>query len=230
MTSVAGSGDDNQTNNNRCSQQRDRVLSMLSALEGHPDIQRTVVDYPALEPGVKLKLAYEPADATFVVKRGLVKRVSWLSGATAQPTEFHCDGSLIDFSQKVGLNWEDTYIAIERSWLCRIRTRQLPASMQRRLAALLTAQVGEEHDFQLRVLALSDEQKVAAVLLRIYRHSDAPTFQLSIPDRDIARYLGLSETAVRACLRQFVVCGWIRLNRRQVTLMSPGTLDQYAEG
>ena len=230
MTSVATPGDDNQTNGHGCSQQKKQVLAILSALENNPGSHRPPIHYPPLEPGAALKLSHEPADAIFIVKYGLIKRVSWLTGPSAQPTEFCCEGALIDFSQKVGLSWEDTYVALERSWLCRIRNRQLPASIQRRLAGLLTAQIGEEHDFQLRVLALSDEQKVAAVLLRIYRHSDAPTFRLSIPDGDIARYLGLSQAVVKACLRQFVACGWIRLRHRQVTLMQPQTLDQYADG
>ncbi len=220
--------DDTHSGNSLCRRRREHVLALIEAVEneGRGRFGPTVVQCSLLEPGCRLRLSDQPADSTLIVRRGLIERMLWMPSDTAVAGGFYDDGSIIDLSLQLPVNWGETLIAIEQSRVCRFRASVLPMAVRREFAALVSVQLGKEHDFQLKLLEWSVEQRVAAFLLRRRAHSRGEHLSLSMPDASIASYLGIGGGELRAALRYFDACGWIAANERQVILTDGDALTR----
>lgn len=201
-------------------------LALLAKVEAGQDtqIKQTFVRFPPLALRSVINLTAEPLDAIYVIERGVVEQVIRHSSREREVYGFHVPGSVLTLSTLLYADWGDALIAVEPASLCRVRTAILPMSIQRQFGCLITTQLRDEYEFRVSLMDLQEDQRLAAFLLRLSAQLDRRTFQLSMPDLDIARYLECSVMDIRLGLRQFVTNGWLRCSDREVALLDTWAL------
>jgi len=142
---------------------------------------------------------------------------------------------LIGLAELQQRTWRDCVAALDEAWLCRIPLRLLKEdALSSRLAALTSARLRDQYDFQGFWGHANREQRVAAVLLtasvRLYPpgHHGGP-FKLPITNKDMGSYLGLRPESVSRALGRLEADGWIERRGRRITLNDAGGMRRFAD-
>ena len=183
----------------------------------------------------------DPFHSIFAVKSGSFKTFIPHSDRTDQVVGFQLAGELIGVEAIASDTYPCTARALETSSVCELRLERLPHSgkpleaLQRSVIELLGKEVAFNHQMISSLVHQSAEQRIAGFLISLSdrlqrRNMPSIEFALSMSRTDIGNYLGLASETVSRVLTRFQRSGWIRLQRKQVTLVDRFALTTIAAG
>ena len=171
-----------------------------------------------------VNLTNEPADAAFVVMRGATKRIAETPWGESVICGVHFPGALISLATLPCADRSHKLVALEQTYLCRVRSQALPHAMQRELSSISTSQLRALYAFHLSLLGLSPRHRLAMLLLRVSAQVGKLEFQLSLPDSEVAEFLGCSLSDVTEGFQQLIRQGWITQERRRFRVLDTQAL------
>ncbi len=184
-------------------------------------LDNAVIERCRLRPGT----AWQPDRAGgralgCLVESGLAKRVHVDSRHREHVLGFLPAGAVSCFAAGTDLSGRK-WVALQPTRLLLIDMEALPSRVRHEFAAVDTARCREEYFYRLSTSQWSTAQQVAGFLSRLSDALRRLTFRLPMPLGDMANYLGLSESALRVCLKQLVQDRFIRLRADIITVVRP---------
>lgn len=170
-----------------------------------------VVHLPPADAGQPLRVTCEPADAIYVVRAGAVKRLTGQRNREAHPIGFHLRGEVIGPLFDAMAELPDVVVALEPTRLYRVRLNHFCLGARQRFLQWRSACLRDEFGFHVGLASCTPPQRLAAFLLRLSARGNSAAFRLPIPYSDIAAYLSLAPTQLRASFLLFVGCGWLQV-------------------
>lgn len=184
-------------------------------------LDNAVIERCRLRPGMAWQPARTDARALgCLVESGLAKRVHVDSQQVEHVLGFLPAGAVNCFAAGIDLSARK-WVALQPTQLLVIDMEALPKAVRHEFAAVDTARCREEYFYRLSTSQWSTAQQVAAFLSRLSDALKRITFRLPMPLGDMANYLGLSESALRDCLKQLVHDRFIRLRADVITVVRP---------
>lgn len=209
-----------------CDQCPAAALCLLNRLQRRQaDAARdSITPLPPVAAGQMLSLTAEPADAVYVIRRGALKWLATDFNGKGCVSGFLLQGALIAPLSDLCCGWEDRLVALQETWLCRVRLSQCPIRVRQQFLRLRSASLRDEWAFHCRLVAASAVQRLTAFLLRLSTLMDSATFRLPMADSDIAEYLHLEPQALGCAKHQLIRCGWLQTADRQVRILDSRAL------
>lgn len=204
------------------------ALRLLNRLQS-ADVDSTrprVVHLPPVAAGEPLSLTTEPADAVYVIRRGALKRLTMGFSDEGCLSGLHPRGSVISPLSDLCAGWEDKLVALQKTWLCRVRLTQCRMRIRQQLLRLRSASLRDEWEFHRQMLAASAVQRLTAFVLRLGPAMHGANFRLPMADSDIAEYLHLEPQALRCAKHELIGCGWLQMVGRHVRITDPPALQK----
>ena len=178
----------------------------------------------------------DPFEAIAAVRAGTVKTYVVDRDGHEHVHGFHLPGEVIGLNAIDGDRYPCNAIALDTVMLCRfsfpkisVLATRLPG-LQRQLFRLLSRDIGRA---ALLAGDWSADQRMAAFLVGISRRLaargfSATRFQLTMPRTDIANYLRLAPETVSRVLRRLQEDGILSVERRELELLQPDSLEALA--
>lgn len=175
-------------------------------------------------------------DALYILRAGSAKSFLSSSHGDEQITGFYHPGDLIGADGFDSMTYAQSLTFLETSSVCRINLSELnramaesPKMLQRLLQSMSHSLVGEQQ-MVLSVSKLSAEQRLAKFFLDLsarfkLRGLSDTVFDLSMTRIDMANYLGMAIETISRLLGKLQAQGIIDVNRRQITLLNIGRLQ-----
>ena len=148
-----------------------------------------------------------------------------LLGLDALSGECHqCDAAALEDSEV----YEIPFASLEQ-----LITRQ--PDLLRRFHRIMGQEITREQDLLLLLGNMRAEQRFAVFLINLSARYAArgysPTcFQLRMSREDIGSYLGLTIESISRLMSRFRKQGWVKVDKREVTLVEPAVLEAMAAG
>ena len=175
-------------------------------------------------------------EAVCAVKSGMFKTVALDAEGHERVVGFHLPGELIGLDAVYPEQHMTTAISIGTSTVCAIQYRrlislatQLPG-LQHQLLCLFSKEINTSHCMAAEQAA---EHKLAAFLLSLslrykQRGYSGTRFNLAMPRRDIASYLGMAAETVSRVFKRFQEHGIVRIQRRDIAIEDMQRLETLA--
>ena len=178
----------------------------------------------------------DPFEAIAAVRAGTVKTYVVDRDGREHVLGFHLPGEVIGLNAIDGDHYPCNSVALDTVMLCRfsfpkiaVLATQLPG-VQRQLFRLLSRDIGRA---ALLAGDWSADQRMAAFLVGLSRRLAARGFSpnrfaLTMARTDIANYLRLAPETVSRVLKRFQAEGWLRVDRRELQVLSRDALETLA--
>ncbi len=158
-----------------------------------------------------------------------------------QVTGFHMAGELLGMDAIGAGRHHCDAVALEDSEVCEIPFARLEELFGRMPALLhhfhrtMSREIMREQNVMLLLGNMRAEQRFAAFLVnlsaRYVARGYAPDrFQLRMSREDIGNYLGLTIESVCRLLSRFKKQAWLKVDKREVTLLDPAVIKALASG
>ena len=177
----------------------------------------------------------------FAIRAGHFKTFQISSAGEQQITGFHMVGELLGMDAISAERHDCDAVALEDSVVCEIPFARLEElfgrlpALLRRVHRLMSGEIMREQNVMLLLGNMRAEQRFAVFLVnlsaRYLARGHSPTcFQLRMSREDIGNYLGLTIESISRLLSRFIKQGWVKVDKREVTLLEPVVLKALAAG
>ena len=183
----------------------------------------------------------EPFRNLYAVRFGHFKTYQINASGDAQITGFQMAGELLGMDAISGDRHRCDAVALEDSEVCEIPfTRleelfgQVPALL-RHFHRIMSQEITREQNIMLLLGNMRAEQRFAVFLINksaryAARGYSPTTFQLRMSREDIGNYLGLTIESISRLLSRFKKQGWLKVDKREVTILDLAHLKAMAAG
>ncbi len=183
----------------------------------------------------------EPFRNLYAVRFGHFKTYQINAAGDAQITGFQMAGELLGMDAISGDRHRCDAVALEDSEVCEIPFArleelfgQVPALL-RHFHRIMSQEITREQNIMLLLGNMRAEQRFAVFLINksaryAARGYSPTTFQLRMSREDIGNYLGLTIESISRLLARFKKQGWVKVDKREVTLLDMAHLKAMAAG
>lgn len=176
----------------------------------------------------------ELSEAFFVIRSGSVKTYFISADGEEQVLGFYLPGDVfgLDFNPKQAR--ASSAVTLETSSLCRFPIAYLTEqSIGLNLLKLTSEQMIRDHNLVLMLARKDADGRIASFLTDLAHRYQArgysgTAFNLTMSRQDIGCYLGLAVETVSRTLTRFQESGILSVNRRDVEILQPETLETLA--
>jgi CRP/FNR family transcriptional regulator len=183
----------------------------------------------------------EPFRNLYAIRFGHFKTYQINAAGEQQITGFQMAGELLGMDAISGESYQCDAVALEDSEVCEIPFSRLEdlfgqmPTLLRHFHRLMSREITREQNVMLLLGNMRAEQRFAVFLINksaryAARGYSANSFQLRMSREDIANYLGLTIESISRLLSRFKKQGWIKVDKREVTLLDPVMLKALAAG
>ncbi|TKB45832.1 fumarate/nitrate reduction transcriptional regulator Fnr [Thalassotalea mangrovi] len=171
----------------------------------------------------------DPLLSLFAIRSGTFKTFINTARGEQQITGFHLPGDVLGFDALSEKLHTGTAQALETAMVCEIPfdvldqlSNQIPR-LKTQIMALMSMELGCNQQHLLSINQENAEQKLARFLIHFGerlsdRQLSSQEFQLPMTRTDLGNYLGLTVETVSRLLSRFQQNGWIKLDRKFVTI------------
>ena len=183
----------------------------------------------------------EPFRNLYAIRFGHFKTYQVNAGGEQQITGFQMAGELLGMDAISGDRHHCDAVALEDSEVCEIPFTRLEdlfgqvPTLLRHFHRIMSLEITREQNVMLLLGNMRAEQRFAVFLTNLSSRYAArgysPTsFQLRMSREDIGNYLGLTIESISRLLSRFKKQGWLKVDKREVTLLDPAMLKAMAAG
>jgi CRP/FNR family transcriptional regulator len=183
----------------------------------------------------------EPFRNLYAIRFGHFKTYQNNAAGEQQITGFQMNGELLGMDAISGDRHHCDAVALEDSEVCEIPFARLEdlfgevPTLLRHFHRIMSLEITREQNVMLLLGNMRAEQRFAVFLTNLSTRYAArgysPTsFQLRMSREDIGNYLGLTIESVSRLLSRFKKQGWLKVEKREVTLLDPAMLKALAAG
>jgi len=183
----------------------------------------------------------EPFRNLYAIRFGHFKTYQVNAGGEQQITGFQMAGELLGMDAISGDRHHCDAVALEDSEVCEIPFSRLEElfgqvpTLLRHFHRIMSQEITREQNVMLLLGNMRAEQRFAVFLVnlsaRYLARGYSPTsFQLRMSREDIGNYLGLTIESISRLLSRFKKQGWIKVDKREMTLLDPAMLKALAAG
>ena len=183
----------------------------------------------------------EPFRNLYAIRFGHFKTYQNNAAGEQQITGFQMNGELLGMDAISGDRHHCDAVALEDSEVCEIPFTRLEdlfgevPTLLRHFHRIMSLEITREQNVMLLLGNMRAEQRFAVFLTNLSARYAArgysPTsFQLRMSREDIGNYLGLTIESVSRLLSRFKKQGWLKVEKREVTLLDPAMLKALAAG
>ena len=191
--------------------------------------------------GDRLYKAGAPFRNLYAVRFGHFKTCQINAAGGTQITGFQMAGELLGMDAIGTERHHCDAVALEDSEVCEIPFARLEElfghvpALLRHFHRIMSQEITREQNVMLLLGNMRAEQRFAVFLVNLSARYAArgysPTsFHLRMSREDIGNYLGLTIESISRLLSRFRKEGWIRIDKREVTLLDPVRLKALASG
>lgn len=221
-----------------CRQRRDCLPQALAGDE-LAAFAAVVQEWRALAGGRLVFRQGAPCHAVFALKAGSVKLTQISAGGSETVLGFAFAPSIIGVDGISDGSYDCSAVALEHCAVCEIpfdalcRLSEYVAPLQRNLFRVLSQAIVAEQKLA-TVLSTGDAtQRLVAFLLHMAaqnqrRGLSAKRMTLPMSRHDIGNFLGMTLETVSRLFSRLAERGWIRVTRREITLLDPDALATAA--
>jgi CRP/FNR family transcriptional regulator len=177
----------------------------------------------------------------YAIRFGHFKTYQVNAAGEQQITGFQMAGELLGMDAISGDRYQCDAVALEDSEVCEIPFTRLEdlfgqvPTLLRHFHRIMSTEITREQNVMLLLGNMRAEQRFAVFLVNLSSRYAArgysPTsFQLRMSREDIGNYLGLTIESVSRLLSRFKKQGWLKVDKREVTLLDPAMLKAMAAG
>jgi CRP/FNR family transcriptional regulator len=177
----------------------------------------------------------------YAIRVGHFKTFQISPAGEQQITGFHMVGELLGMDAISAERHHCDAVALEDSEVCEIPFAQLEGlfgqipTLLHRFHRIMSGEIMREQNVMLLLGNMRAEQRFAVFLVnlsaRYLARGYSPTrFQLRMSREDIGNYLGLTIESISRLLSRFTKQGWVKVDKREVTLLDPAILKALAAG
>ena len=183
----------------------------------------------------------DPFTKLYAIRVGHFKTFQVDPGGDQQITGFHMVGELLGMDAISAERHHCDAVALEDSEVCEIPFARLEGlfgqipTLLHRFHRIMSGEIMREQNVMLLLGNMRAEQRFAVFLVnlsaRYLARGYSPTrFQLRMSREDIGNYLGLTIESISRLLSRFIKQGWVKVDKREVTLLDPAILKALAAG
>lgn len=183
----------------------------------------------------------EPFHNLYAIRFGHFKTCQTNAAGEQQITGFQMAGELLGMDAISGDRHHCDAVALEDSEVCEIPFERLEElfghipALLRHFHRIMSQEITREQNVMLLLGNMRAEQRFAVFLTnlaaRYLARGYSPTcFQLRMSREDIGNYLGLTIESISRLMSRFRSQGWLKIDKREVTLLEPATLRAMAAG
>jgi len=177
----------------------------------------------------------------YAIRFGHFKTYQVNPAGEQQITGFHMAGELLGMDAISGERHHCDAVALEDSEVCEIPFSRLEElfgqvpTLLRHFHRIMSQEITREQNVMLLLGNMRAEQRFAVFLVNMSaryaaRGYSSTSFQLRMSREDIGNYLGLTIESISRLLSRFKKQGWLKVDKRDVTLLDPLTLKALAAG
>ena len=183
----------------------------------------------------------DPFRNLYAIRFGHFKTYQINVGGEQHITGFQMAGELLGMDAISGDRHQCDAMALEDSEVCEIPFARLEElfgqvpTLLRHFHRIMGQEITREQNVMLLLGNMRAEQRFAVFLVNLSaryaaRGYAANSFQLRMSREEIGNYLSLTIESVSRLLSRFKKQGWIRVDKREVTLLAPALLKAMAAG
>jgi len=183
----------------------------------------------------------EPFRNLYAIRFGHFKTYQVNAGGEQQITGFQMAGELLGMDAISGDRHHCDAVALEDSEVCEIPFARLEElfghvpTLLRHFHRIMSQEITREQNVMLLLGNMRAEQRFAVFLVNLSaryaaRGYSSNSFQLRMSREDIGNYLGLTIESISRLLSRFKKQGWIKVDKREVTLLDPAMIRALAAG
>jgi CRP/FNR family transcriptional regulator len=183
----------------------------------------------------------DPFRNLYAIRFGHFKTYQINASGEQQITGFQMAGELLGMDAISGDHHHCDAVALEDSEVCEIPFTRLEdlfgqvPTLLRHFHRIMSQEITREQNVMLLLGNMRAEQRFAVFLTNLSaryaaRGYSATSFQLRMSREDIGNYLGLTIESVSRLLSRFKQQGWLKVDKREVTLLDPAILKAMAAG
>jgi CRP/FNR family transcriptional regulator len=183
----------------------------------------------------------EPFTNLYAIRFGHFKTYQNNVAGDQQITGFQMAGELLGMDAISADRHHCDAVALEDSEVCEIPFTRLEElfgevpTLLRHFHRIMSSEITREQNVMLLLGNMRAEQRFAVFLINLSARYAArgysPTsFQLRMSREDIGNYLGLTIESISRLLSRFKKQGWLKVDKREVTLLDPAMLKAMAAG
>jgi CRP/FNR family transcriptional regulator len=183
----------------------------------------------------------DPFRNLYAIRFGHFKTYQVNAAGEQQITGFQMAGELLGMDAISAERHQCDAVALEDSEVCEIPFTRLEdlfgqvPTLLRHFHRIMSQEITREQNVMLLLGNMRAEQRFAVFLVNLSSRYAArgysPTsFQLRMSREDIGNYLGLTIESVSRLLSRFKKQGWLKVDKREVTLLDPVMLKAMAAG
>ena len=177
----------------------------------------------------------------YAIRFGHFKTYQVNAAGEQQITGFQMAGELLGMDAISGDRHHCDAVALEDSEVCEIPFTRLEdlfgqvPTLLRHFHRIMSQEITREQNVMLLLGNMRAEQRFAVFLVNLSSRYAArgysPTnFQLRMSREDIGNYLGLTIESISRLLSRFKKQGWVKVDKREMTLLEPAMLKALAAG
>ena len=183
----------------------------------------------------------EPFRNLYAIRFGHFKTYQINAGGEQQVTGFQMAGELLGMDAISGDRHHCDAVALEDSEVCEIPFTRLEdlfgevPALLRHFHRIMSQEITREQNVMLLLGNMRAEQRFAVFLINLSaryaaRGYSPNSFQLRMSREDIGNYLGLTIESISRLLSRFKKQGWVKVDKREMTLLDPVMLKALAAG
>ncbi len=183
----------------------------------------------------------EPFRNLYAIRFGHFKTFQVNAAGEQHITGFQMAGELLGMDAISGDRHQCDAVALEDSEVCEIPFSGLEdlfgevPTLLRHFHRIMSKEIMREQNVMLLLGNMRAEQRFAVFLVNLSaryaaRGYSPDSFQLRMSREDIGNYMGLTIESVSRLLSRFKKQGWIKVDKREVTLLDPALLKAMAAG
>ena len=191
--------------------------------------------------GERLYQMGEPFRCLYAIRFGHFKTLQVNAAGEQQITGFQMSGELLGMDAISGDRHLCDAVALEDSEVCEIPFIRLEdlfgqvPTLLRHFHRIMSQEITREQNVMLLLGNMRAEQRFAVFLVNLSaryaaRGYSSTCFQLRMSREDIGNYLGLTIESISRLLSRFKKQGWVKVDKREVTLLDPVMLKALAAG
>jgi len=183
----------------------------------------------------------QPFRNLYAIRFGHFKTYQVNPAGEQQITGFQMAGEPLGMDAISGERHHCDAVALEDSEVCEIPFSRLEdlfgqvPTLLRHFHRIMSQEITREQNVMLLLGNMRAEQRFAVFLTNLSsryaaRRYSPNSFQLRMSREDIGNYLGLTIESVSRLLSRFKKQGWLKVDKREVTLLDPAMLKAMAAG
>ena len=191
--------------------------------------------------GDRLYQMGEPFCNLYAIRFGHFKTYQVNAAGSQQITGFQMAGELLGMDAISGDRHQCDAVALEDSEVCEIPFARLEdlfgqvPTLLRHFHRIMSQEITREQNVMLLLGNMRAEQRFAVFLVNLSaryaaRGYSPASFALRMSREDIGNYLGLTIESISRLLSRFKKQGWLKVDKREVTLLDPVMIKALAAG